>query len=188
MATAKPRGTCHRSEGGPLYLGRQGQDREGRPRRDPRHRRRHGPGHAAPPGHPGDQDPQAEDGARRTHLRKGHRAVHPPARHDDEIRCAAAAGLRHRNERLRQRRARAPAQRHPHRRRDRLQPVAGLRQAPCALRPAVLQPGRSGRAGGHPRRPARPHRHLQGKRSSRSRARSSRRCSILPRWSWWRVS
>jgi hypothetical protein len=64
---------------------------------------------------------------------------------------------------LGQPRAVAPAQRHPHRRRNRLQPVAGLLQAPGSTSTPVLQPGRGRRAGRYSRQPARPHRHLQGK-------------------------
>jgi hypothetical protein len=52
--------------------------------------------HAAPPGHRGHQGQEAALQARRQDHREGHHAVHAPARHDDEGRRAAAAGLRHR--------------------------------------------------------------------------------------------
>ena len=48
------------------------------------------------------------------------------------------------------------AHRHPHRRRDRHQPVGGVPQAPAVLRRAVLQPGRGRRGRRHPGSAARP--------------------------------
>ena len=69
----------------------------------------------------------------------------------------------------------AAADRHPHRRRDRHQPVGGVPQAPAVLRRAVLQPGRGRRSGRYPGNAARSPGASTRKRRWRSRTRSSRR-------------
>ena len=162
-----------------------GQDPQGR---HARQRRGRGAVHAAPPGH---HRPQGQAAARRPGRqdhREGHHAVHAPARDHDEGRRAAAAGLRHRRQGPHQPGGGQAADRHQDRSRDRQRAATGVPQVPAVLRRAVLQPG--GRRRGRPVfstacstawRPTR-------KRSSPSRARSSRRCSTRSRSSWSRSS
>ncbi len=148
-----------------LRLGRTRSRRQAAARRDARERADDRHQRAAPPGHRRHQDQEAalQGEGRRPDHGQGHHDVHPPARHDDEGRRAAAAVVRHRREGHRQRRGREAVHRHQGRRRDRHLAVAGVSQVPAVLRQPVLQPGRRRRTGRYPRRPAGPAGHVQGK-------------------------
>ena len=96
-SSAKSRDQGHR-----LRVGRQGQERQGRPRRDARRRRGHGQREPAPPGHHGQQGQEAPHARRQGDQAEGHRRLHAPARDDDARRRAAAPVVRHRRPRQHQ--------------------------------------------------------------------------------------
>ena len=74
--------------------------------------------------------------------------LHPPARDDDEIGRAAAAGLRHRRQGPLQSRGGQASDGHQDRSRNRHQPEAGLPETSALFRCAVLQPGGAGEQAG----------------------------------------
>ena len=140
-----------------------GQGRQDRARGNAGDRRSAGQRHAAPAGHQDRPGQEAAAQSRRQDHREGHHALYAPARDDDEVGRAAAAGIRHRGQGAHQRGRRQAPARHQDRGGNRLEPEAGVREASPLLRRAVLQPGRRGRAGRDTRQPARPSCHLQGK-------------------------
>ena len=140
------------------------QQRQDRARRDARRRRSHGQRQPAPPGHPASSRSRSAACAAARSIKQKDIAIFTrqlatmmkagvPLLQSFDI-----VGRGSTNPQLTQ-----AADRHPHRRRDRHQPVGGVPQAPAVLRRAVLQPGRGRRSGRYPGSAARPPGDLQGK-------------------------